>query len=488
MAFGARSSCKIFEEFACAVQWIWERQTRSADASHYLDDFLFVHICEKIVKWYMDKMSEICNFIGAPLSLEKTEGPVQIISFLGLLINLIKQTVCVPAAKLQKAVTLIDSLVESYTNLKGKQKGKVFVREIQSLTGLLNFISKAVPAGRAFLRCLYDLICGVSKNPHYKVRLNKASIEDLLVWRTFLTSSNLSIAREIPFLNFVSSKEGGLKLFADASGSRSLGFGCYFPHLRQWAGSVWPQTFFKQQKLSITLLELFAIVVAVDIWSESLSGEHVILNFDNQATVFCINKKSAHNKECMWLISPLNPGMFKIPDPCNSIVFRGQKKQRSRCHQQEKIGSVSQSYRRKMQKESRNPSSLPVADQLDSVEELARTKMVEVGVKFVRKKPTSSMLPQKEEVLRFNDVQNKKANYVAFGSHGVNPRNVKADKQSLVETTINLVKDYYSEHTKAMITSHLHFFGDFCEAIKELNIPTVSNILLYISYLVEKIT
>ena len=99
MAFGARSSCKIFEDFMCAVHWILEQKTKSKDISHYLDDFIMVHALKATCKYYMTTMQKLCEHIGAPLLDSKTKGPCQIITLLGLTINFLKQIITIPATK-----------------------------------------------------------------------------------------------------------------------------------------------------------------------------------------------------------------------------------------------------------------------------------------------------------------------------------------------------------------------------------------------------
>ena len=56
------------------------------------------------------------------------------------------------------------------------------------------------------------------------------------------------------------------------------------------------------QKPSIQLLELYALVIAIDIWAPLLKGKHVRLRSDNMSTVFEINKKSSCNEEHLALL------------------------------------------------------------------------------------------------------------------------------------------------------------------------------------------
>ena len=239
MAFGARSRCKIFEDFAHAVQWILEQKTRSMDISHYLDDFIMVHALKATCKYYMTTMQRLCECIGVPLSDSKTKGPCQIITFLGLTINFLKQVVTIPATKIDKATELIKEMLDTLT-LKDKNKhGKVTVKSIQKLTGTLNFFCRAVPCGCPFLQRLYNLQSkaipahlrnrtGIRANPNFYVCLDAGARKDMVMWLQFLENKNFRVHREVPFLHFIG-KELGPLVFADTSGNPNLGFGCVFP-------------------------------------------------------------------------------------------------------------------------------------------------------------------------------------------------------------------------------------------------------------------
>ena len=229
MAFGARSSCKIFEEFATAIQWAIEQRTASKDTSHYLDNFIFMHKFRAICKWYMEIMQNLCRYIGTPLSDKKTEGPTQQITFLGLLIDFFRQVVKIPEDKIGKAMELITNALNTLSLTDKNSKGKVTVKELQKITGILNFLCKAVPSGRPFLRRLYDLqakvvpaslrhLPGVKANPKFKIRLDKGATKDLVMWLRFLQTDSMSIHREVPFTQFIGCKQGPL-LFANASGN-----------------------------------------------------------------------------------------------------------------------------------------------------------------------------------------------------------------------------------------------------------------------------
>ena len=94
---------------------------------------------------------------------------------------------------------------------------KVTLKEVQPLSGLLNFACSVIKPGRTFLRRLIDLTVGI-RSPHHLIRLNKEVKEDLKVWLSFLTEFN---GRSF-FIDDVWQNTSKLSLYTDAS--VALGF------------------------------------------------------------------------------------------------------------------------------------------------------------------------------------------------------------------------------------------------------------------------
>ena len=196
-----------------------------------------------------------------------------------------------------------------------KKKGKkVTVHFLQKLTGKLQFITHGIPAGWAFLHHLYDIqklslpVCqchqGYRVNPNHHVKLSDGAYQDLCVWFRFLTFPAHGRDREVPFLCYLGTLPGGVpELKTDASGTMCLGFGALFRN--HFLYSRWPVGFFKKRTPSIALLELFAVVVAVDTWSTSMSGAEILVQSDNETVVHCMNKASSKCKWCMSLLRHL---------------------------------------------------------------------------------------------------------------------------------------------------------------------------------------
>ena len=110
----------------------------------------------------------------------KTCDPATTLSFAGIELDSICSEARSPLDKIHRSTQLISEFL-------GRKK--VSLKEVQSLTGLLNFACSVIKPGRAFLRRLIDLTVGI-RSPHHLIRLTKEVKEDLKVWLSFLAEFN----------------------------------------------------------------------------------------------------------------------------------------------------------------------------------------------------------------------------------------------------------------------------------------------------------
>ena len=105
------------------------------------------------------------------------------IGILGLLIDTVKQVVCLPVDKIQRAIALIDYFLNTHNK-------KATVLQFQKLCGVLNFLCKCIIPGRVFTRRLYERTAGSHGHlkSHYHVRITNENRSDLKMWRAFLTN------------------------------------------------------------------------------------------------------------------------------------------------------------------------------------------------------------------------------------------------------------------------------------------------------------
>ena len=286
MPMGCSVSCAVVERFSSFLQACCRRIASSQGILHYLDDFFFVGRAADECAHLMRCFRAMCDRFGIPIADEKTEGPVQVITYLGLEIDSTELQVRVPKEKLRVLLSMLDDFAS---------KSKLTLRHLQSLTGSLNFVCKAIGPGRAFLRRLIDLTRGVHK-AHHRIRISKGAKADLLAWREFLLHFNGTVC----FGDSVWRRNDFFQFYTDAAGS--IGFGIYFES--RWAQARWPEEVLDAH-YSIGFLELFPIVVGVAMWGKRISGRKVVFWSDNRAVVAVINKQSSTCSHIMGLIRRL---------------------------------------------------------------------------------------------------------------------------------------------------------------------------------------
>ena len=293
MPFGASISCSHFQRFSNAIAHIVSYYTKKGNIN-YLDDFFFTHIIKMLCNQQISKFLEICENINFPVSMEKTFWATTKITFLGLLIDTIKQLVCIPTEKICKAEQLISKVLK-------KDNKKMKLQQLQQLTGFLNFLGKAVVPGRAFTRRLYCIEQGANKKQlkkHHHIPINAEMRMDLELWQTFLRNPNIYARGFLDMSTSISSVE--VDFYTDASANPELGCGGICGE--KWFIMQWDEKFIKRYKPSINYLELYALTIAVMNWIHIFKNQRIYIFCDNMSVVQMVNSTSSKCKNCMVLI------------------------------------------------------------------------------------------------------------------------------------------------------------------------------------------
>ena len=284
LPMGCSSSCKIFETFSTAVEWVAKNKFSIPFILHLLDDFLIVAPTQSLCQSQLEIFLSLCAYLGIPIAPEKTVGPSQVLSFAGIELDSCRMEARLPNDKVEKCKSLLSSFL---------RRKKATLNEIQTLTGLLNFACLVVRPGRAFLRRLIDLTIGIKAADH-KIRLTKAVKADLKVWLSFLTEHNCKSF----FLPDVWANSAKLNLYTDAAGS--LGFGAVFG--TKWCYGRWPDKWLGR---NIAMLEFYPIVLSLYLWGDQLRNQCVLFFTDNEALVHVINKQSCRDVSLMHFVRKL---------------------------------------------------------------------------------------------------------------------------------------------------------------------------------------
>ena len=282
LPFGGRSSPFIFNSFADALAWILIFICGVPHVRHYLDDF-FIASADLLCFQYVDIVKQAFQFLGVPIADDKLEGPSTCLTYLGIEIDSILMQLRLPDEKLLELRALL---------LSWQNKRRCTKKELLSLIGKLSFAAKVIKPGRLFVRRLIDLSKTVRKL-HHHLYISHAAQEDIEWWRRFLDEWNgVSFIQSAP----VSSIE--LQFFTDAS---FLGFGgLYQSH---WFSAAWPSFF--DTELDINYRELFAVVVACQIWGHNWVNKQVVVMSDNKPICDAWLAKSAKDPNLMKLFRHL---------------------------------------------------------------------------------------------------------------------------------------------------------------------------------------
>ena len=279
LAFGGRSSPIIYCMFSNAIRDALRRGKTGLSLVlfivQYVDDSGILgtkggkYDCQTAVDTLVQALQD-CGFKVQPAKFEAEGAPSRQQVFLGIMVDLIRMEYRVPEDKLQRA----RSLAREWRHRKSG-----VVRDLLSVIGTLGFCASVIRPGRLFLRRLYDLTGGVPVHKH--VHLTREARLDLAWWANVLDWHNGVAA--IPTERARTCVD--LDMATDAS---DIGYGGYWGN--EYFHGVWEHG---EELHSINIRELYAIVVAVELWGERWRGKRVILHSDSQVSVDVITNWSA---------------------------------------------------------------------------------------------------------------------------------------------------------------------------------------------------
>ena len=280
LPFGLRSSPKLFNDFADALQHIMLNRGVT-ECYHYMDDYVTLGPPDSTqCATNLNTMLQVCEDVGFGVNPQKLVKPNVVIEFIGFVVDTIKMELRISDERRQK-------ILAELSHWEGK---KVCTkRELLSLIGKLMFISKVVRSGRTFVRRLIELSKRV-KYLHYRVRLNRSAREDIRWWQCYLPSWNgVGIMYDEHWTS-----NAQLQMFSDAS---DIAIAAYFNG--EWCYRVLEP---HHKVMSINWRELFALVTAVDTFGRHLAGKRLKIYCDNQSVCYILKSGTSKNADIMTLV------------------------------------------------------------------------------------------------------------------------------------------------------------------------------------------
>ena len=110
LPFGASISCSHFQRFSNAIAFLVTGKIQRP-LINYLDDYFFTAIMKLLCDVQIQQFLDLCKEVNFPVSLEKMFWGSTLMTFLGFLIDSVHQTISVPADKIERAIILIQNML-----------------------------------------------------------------------------------------------------------------------------------------------------------------------------------------------------------------------------------------------------------------------------------------------------------------------------------------------------------------------------------------
>ena len=275
----------------------------------YLDDFFLIGRSHSDVQRDLTLAQSIISQFGLVVNPEKTEGPSQRLSFLGVLLDSVNQTLSCTPQRVEELTSLLRSL---------RRQRVITRRHAESLIGKLSFAAKVLPGARPFMRRMLDTVHACkSRIPSHPLRIDPGFRDDVRFWLRHFDSWNgrqsWRSSRASPFVFASDASLHGFGFFLESTPTTSSVDSTAWPqHLRVGAGfsGKYSPTHAHLHKshTQISWLELLAVVACTTTYAPHLTGQSLLFYVDNSTDVHIINRQATRSK----LLAPLLRQLYTL--------------------------------------------------------------------------------------------------------------------------------------------------------------------------------
>lgn len=280
--FGLRSSPALFDGYAAPLLDLMIFHGAAETTIRYVDDFLTIADGATACQLSMDTMLDTCTKAGFAVQPSKVTSPAPAVVFLGIEIDTVSRTISLPADRLAE----VSDIVRSWLGIK-----KLTKRQLLQVLGKLNFASRVIRQGRAFMGRLIAAAKAV-KFLHYTIKLSREALLDLQWWSDCLASHN-----GVSFMPRPWHDDSTFHIFSDASNLAVAA--CWGNH---WYYAPFEDGFISFSDESINWRELIAVVMALNTWGELLQGSNIVFHIDNTSVCYLIHKMYSPSRPLMALL------------------------------------------------------------------------------------------------------------------------------------------------------------------------------------------
>ena len=286
VAFGLKSApawaslvsgelCRIFESFGIKV------------AGVYIDDILLRARSKEQLKHDMELAERIASDLGLPFN-DKTVGPEQRLTYLGVQIDTKRCAMRLTKEHRNYAMSRVAEAI---------QQSKITKGDLESLCGILTWVSFVFDSGRPRRNMLYSALARSNANGSKPVEVRGKLRAQLHWWYQALRQRRCMAAK------FWATQPDTPLVCSDASGEDGWGACVFGMHIvgawpKQWkqsTGTSDPHMLYK---------ELVAPVVSTLLLAPMLEKQVLCCALDNAGVAFTINKLSCGCERSLGLLRP----------------------------------------------------------------------------------------------------------------------------------------------------------------------------------------
>ena len=249
----------------------------------YIDDVTIIGASKDEVAAALRYALEMLSQFGIDVAPEKICEPSQVATVLGIIIDTRTGCLRVRPEHLDWTLLVVKSVLK---------RRRLTKRKLQSLAGMLNWISPLLKGSRPYMRALWDLYKATKKS----ISAPKSLLSDLRWWRSALYRlKNRSCS--MPWLDWATRPK--VTMLSDASGD--VGCGVWLGN--QFFCHTWTQD---QLPNSVPWKELYPIIRVLERFGPQLAGSILLTATDSATNSFSINKGSSRAIGCNALLKRLS--------------------------------------------------------------------------------------------------------------------------------------------------------------------------------------
>ena len=304
MPFGLNTAPHVCTQLLSVVNFALKRA--GICDIRYLDDFFLIARSRPDMQRDLALAQSIISQFGLVVNPDKTEGPSQRLSFLGVQLDSIEQTLSCTPARVSELTSLLRAL---------RRERVVTRRHAESLIGKLSFAAKVLPGARPFMRRMLDTVhvCK-SRRPTHPLRIDPGFRADVKFWLSHFASWNgrqqWRSSRASPFVFATDASLNGFGFYLESTpASCPVDTTAWPQHLRVgagYSGTYSPaHAHLHQSHTQIGWLELLAVVACTTTYAPHLTGQSIVFHVDNQSDVHIINRQATRSKQLAPLLRQL---------------------------------------------------------------------------------------------------------------------------------------------------------------------------------------